>query len=124
MHQSNVLRGLPMSEYVTRVRLWFNSEGANPGVVIRKLTELGFTPIRGVYDFVYEHSPEDVTDSNLSSAIVEIANALHRALAGFKVLYTLDTDHRDEIDDYLPLEAIDAELEATRKELHAIENDK
>ena len=111
-----------MSGYITRVRLWFNSEGASPADVISKLTELGFTPIRGVYDFVYEHSPDDVTDSNLSDAIVEIANALHKALAGFKVLYTLDTNHRDEIDDYLPLEAIDAELEATRKELQTIED--
>ena len=112
-----------MSGYITRVRLWFNSEGASPSTIISKLTELGFTPIRGVYDFVYEHSPEDVTDSNLSSAIVEIANALHKALLGFKVLYTLDTAHKDEIDNYLPLEVIDAELKATRKELQAIEND-
>jgi hypothetical protein len=112
-----------MSEYITRVRLWFNSEGAKPSDIISRLTELGFTPIRGVYDFVYEHSPDDVSESNLSDAIVEIANALHKALVGFKVLYTLDTGLKNEIDDYMPLEAIDAELEATRKELQTIENE-
>ena len=115
-------RVLAMSGYITRVRIWFNSEGATPSEIISRLTELGFTPIRGVYDFVYEHSPEDVTDSNLSDAIIEIANALHKALDGFKVMYTLDTNHRDEIDDYMPLEAIDAELEATRKELQTLED--
>jgi hypothetical protein len=113
-----------MSGYITRVRLWFNSEGASPSEIMNRLTELGFTPIRGFYDFVYEHSPDDVTDSNLSEAIIEIANALHKALDGFKVLYTLDTAHRDEIEDYMPLDVIDAELEATRKELQTIENGK
>jgi hypothetical protein len=111
-----------MSGYITRVQLWFNSEGASPPEIMQKLTELGFTPVRGVYDFIYEHSPDDVTDSNLSDAIIEIANALHKALAGFKVLYTLDTNHLDEIDDYMPLKQIDAELEATRKELQTMED--
>lgn len=112
-----------MKVYGTRVSIWFYSEGASPAKVIEKLVGLGFTPVRGAYDFVYKHEPrEAMTESDLSSAIVEISNALHVALAGFKVLYTLDT-HPLEEDDLIPLEDIDAELEATRAELKAIESE-
>lgn len=111
-----------MSKYVTRVSVWFNSEGASPSQVISKLTELGFKPIRGVYDFVYEHDDDNMTEADLSSAIIEISNALHKTLAGFNVLYNLDTQ-LSEGDDYEPLEDIDAELEATRKELELIEKE-
>ena len=111
-----------MSRYITRVSVWFYSEGASPSQVINKLLELGFKPVRGAYDFVYEHDDEDMTEANLSSAIVEISNALHKTLSGFKVLFNLDT-HLSEGDDYAPLEDIDAELEETRKEIEQIENE-
>lgn len=112
-----------MSGYITRVSVWFNSEGASPSLVIQKLLELGFTPIRGAYDFVYEHSEDDMSEKDLTTAIVEIANALHATLAGFNVLYTLDTHPIEEDADYIPLEDIDAELEATRKELQELEKE-
>jgi hypothetical protein len=111
-----------MAKYVTRVSVWFYSEGASPSQVISKLTELGFKPVRGAHDFVYEHSDDDVTEEDLGSAIIEISNALHKTLSGFKVLYNLDT-HLSEGEDYFPLEDIDAELEQTRKELEQIENE-
>ncbi|MFX1578105.1 MAG: hypothetical protein ACFFBJ_00520 [Promethearchaeota archaeon] len=111
-----------MSRYVTRVSVWFYSEGASPSQVITRLTDLGFKPIRGAYDFVYEHNEDDMTEADLGSAIIEISNALHKALSGFKVFYNLDT-HLSEGDDYAPLEDIDAELEETRKELEMIENE-
>ena len=112
-----------MSKYVTRVSVWFYSEGASPSQVISKLLELGFKPVRGAYDFVYEHGDVDMTEANLSNAIVEISNALHKALSGFKVLFNLDTHLSEGDDDYAPLEDIDAELEETRKELEQIENE-
>jgi len=111
-----------MSKYVTRVSVWFYSEGASPSQVMSKLTELGFKPIRGAYDFVYEHSEDNLTEADLGSAIIEISNALHKTLSGFKVLYNLDT-RLSEGDDYIPLEDIDAELEETRKEIEQIENE-
>lgn len=111
-----------MSRYVTRVSVWFYSEGASPSQVIGKLTALGFKPVRGAHDFVYEHSDEDMAEEDLGTAIVEISNALHKTLLGFKVLYNLDT-HLSEDDDYAPLEDIDAELEETRKELEKIEQE-
>lgn len=111
-----------MTGYVTRVSVWFNSEGASPSVVVSKLLELGFIPVRGAHDFVYEHAEDDMTDSDLSESILEIANALHKALKGFQVLYNLDTHTMDEAD-YVPLADIDAELDATRKELDEIEKE-
>jgi hypothetical protein len=112
-----------MSRYVTRVSVWFYSEGASPSQVMSKLTDLGFKPVRGAYDFVYEHSDEDLTEADLGSSIIEISSALHKTLAGFKVLYNLDTHLSEGDDDYAPLEDIDAELEETRKELEQIENE-
>ena len=82
--------------------------------------KLGFTPVRGAYDFVYEHDSEEIKEADLPNAILDIANALHEALKGFKVLYTLDT-HED--GDFIPLEDIDAELEATRIELEELEKE-
>ena len=78
-----------MSRYETRVQVWFYSEGASPSVVVKKLLALGFQPIKGAYDFVYIHSEEEMSDADLGSAILEISDALHKTLNGFKVLYTL-----------------------------------
>lgn len=112
-----------MAKYVTRVKVWFYSEGASPSVVITKLMDLGFKPIRGAYDFVYEHSSDDSNGADLGGAILEIGNALHNTLSGFKVLYTLDTHEASEIPDIIPLEDIDEELESTRRELEALEKE-
>ncbi len=112
-----------MNQYVTRVSVWFYSEGASPSQVMSKLMDLGFKPVRGAYDFVYEHRTDNMTEANLGNAILEISNALHKTLAGFKVLYNLDTHLSNGDDDYVPLETIDAELEETRKEIELIENE-
>lgn len=109
-----------MSRYETRVQVWFYSEGASPSEVAKKLLALGFQPLKGAYDFVYTHSEDEMTDSDLGSAILEISDALHKTLSGFKVLYTLDTRITDEDADIIPLDDIDAELEQTRKELEEI----
>lgn len=112
-----------MSRYVTRVKVWFYSEGAYPSVIMKKLMDLGFKPIRGAYDFVYEHADDDIAEEDIGSAIIEIANALHETLTGFKVLYTLDTHETSEIPDIIPLEDIDEELESTRRELAELEKE-
>ena len=111
-----------MARYVTRVSVWFYSEGASPSQVISKLTALGFKPVRGAHDFVYEHDEDDMTEADLGNSIIEISNALHKTLSGFKVLYNLDT-HLSEGDDYFPLEDLDAELEETRKEIEEFERE-
>ena len=109
-----------MSRYETRVQVWFYSEGATPSVIVKKLLALGFKPLKGAYDFVYTHSEEEMTEANLGTAILEISDALHKALNGFKVLYTLDTHLTDEEADTIPLADIDAELAETRRELEKV----
>ena len=109
-----------MSRYETRVQVWFYSEGASPSVIMKKLLALGFQPVKGAYDFVYTHSEEEMTDADLGTAILEISDALHKALNGFKVLYNLDTHLTDEESDTIPLADIDAELAQTRKELEEV----
>ena len=111
-----------MSSYVTRVSILFYSEGASPSTVMKKLIELGFVPVRGAYDFAYEHKEEDMSDSDLMTAIIEISDALHKTLAGFKVLYTLDTQEQDDVD-LVPLKDIDEELESLQKELDELEKE-
>jgi hypothetical protein len=112
-----------MSRYVTHVQVWFYSEGASPSQVVKKLMALGFKPVKGPYDFVYEHTDEDLKETHLGTAIVEIADAIHKTLGGFKVLYRLETSESDEDEDYIPLEDIDAVLEETRKEIEDIEKE-
>jgi len=109
-----------MSRYETRVQVWFYSEGASPSVIVKKLLALGFKPLKGAYDFVYSHSEENMSEEDLGSAILEISDALHKALNGFKVLYNLDTQIAEDDSDIIHLEAIDAELEETRKELESL----
>ncbi|NHI83786.1 MAG: hypothetical protein EAX81_05745 [Candidatus Thorarchaeota archaeon] len=111
-----------MPSYVTRVSILFNSEGASPSMVIKKLLELGFMPVRGAYDFAYEHEQEDMSNADLMSAIIEISDALHKTLAGFNVMYTLDTREQDDVD-LSHLKDIDEELESLQKELDELEKE-
>ena len=110
--------------YITRVSIWFSSEGASPAVVIKKLLEMGFTLTMGAYDFVYKHeSEEDMSDSDLTHAILEIASALHDTLSGFNVRYALATHPANEDGDYVPLEVIDEELKKLEEELEELEKE-
>ncbi len=109
-----------MPKYETNVQLWFYSEGASPSEVAKKLLALSFKPLKGAYDFVYMHSGEDMSEADLGTAILEISDALHKTLSGFKVLYTLDTHITEEEPDILPLDALDAELKQTRRELEEV----
>ena len=110
--------------FVTRISVFFSSEGASPSKVIEKLVGLGFHAVRGSYDFAYEHqSNGEMNESELSQAILEIANAVHDTLAGFNVLYALATHPVDEVVDSIPLETIDEELESTRKEIQELESE-
>ncbi|MCK4740368.1 MAG: hypothetical protein KAT22_02395 [Candidatus Thorarchaeota archaeon] len=112
-----------MTRYVTRVSVWFYSEGASPSAVMQKLLELGFKAVRGAYDFVYAHGKDEMDDRDLSSAILEISNAIHATLKGFKVLYTLDTQRAEDVDHTL-LQDIDEFLDSTRKEIRELEDDR
>lgn len=70
----------------TYLSLWFDSEGTNPTMVAEKLRAMGFKPIRGQYDHVYEWGRSvDLRE------ILQIGTAVHETLKGLKVLYKLET---------------------------------
>jgi len=72
-----------MKTYLT---LWFSSEGAEPSVVAQKLHSMGFKPVKGHYDHVYEWKREPALED-----IWQLCNSVHHTLKGFKVLYKIET---------------------------------
>jgi len=71
----------------TYLTIWFNSEGASPLEVVDGLRSLGFKPLRGHYDHVYDWGKKvDLED------ILQIADSVHETLKGLKVLYKLETE--------------------------------
>ena len=70
----------------TYLVIWHNSEGGTPSQVHDRLVSMGFKPVKGNFDYVYEWN-------KMSSIhqILEIGNAVHATLKGQKVLYKLET---------------------------------
>ncbi|MHC1624744.1 MAG: hypothetical protein ACXQS2_01930 [Methermicoccaceae archaeon] len=66
--------------------VWFNSEGAEPSEITRALTSLGFKPIKGNYDYVYEWSSSADVDEVLS-----FGDRVRMTLKGMSVLFRIET---------------------------------
>ena len=73
-----------MKTYLT---IWFYSEGASPLEVVERLRSLGFKPLKGYHDHVYDWN----RNVNLMD-ILELANKVHETLKGLKVFYKLETE--------------------------------
>lgn len=72
-----------MKTYLT---IWFNSEGAGPTVVVERLLAMGFKPIKGHHDHVYDWK----RDVDLEE-IVQLGNSVHETLKGCNVIYKMET---------------------------------
>ena len=72
-----------MKTYLT---MMFYSEGANPIEVVERLRSLGFKPIKGVHDHIYDWG----RDVELED-VLQISTSVHETLKGMKVLYQLET---------------------------------
>jgi len=72
-----------MKTYLT---IWFSSEGAEPSTVAQKLQSMGFKPIKGHYDHVYDWKREATLDD-----VLQLLNNVHNTLKGLKVLYKIET---------------------------------
>ncbi len=72
-----------MKTYLT---IWFNSEGGRPSEITEKLKELGFTPVKGNYDFEYEWDEDAPVDE-----VLRIGDKIQEELKDYKVLFTLET---------------------------------
>jgi DNA-binding ferritin-like protein len=75
-----------VAEMKTYLTVWFNSEGASPSEVAERLRAMGFKPIRGYYDHVYDWKKKVTLED-----IFQLSDALHETLKGLKVLYKLET---------------------------------
>lgn len=72
-----------MKTYLT---IWLYSEGAGPTILVEKLQDMGFKPVRGRHDFVYNWGKTVELEE-----IFQIGNAVHETLKGLKVMYKLET---------------------------------
>ena len=72
-----------MKTYLT---IWFNSEGADPSTVAQKLHSMGFNPIKGQHDHVYDWKKEPKLEE-----VLQLLNNVHYTLKGLNVLYKIET---------------------------------
>lgn len=70
----------------TYLLVWFSSEGTRPSEINRQLMSLGFEPMKGTYDFVYNWN------SNVSiDKIFEFGDKVYFSLQGTGVMFKLET---------------------------------
>ena len=72
-----------MKTYLT---IWFSSEGAKPSEVAERLQGMGFRPIKGQYDHVYDWKRNVDLEE-----ILMLCNSVHETLKGLGVLYKIET---------------------------------
>ena len=72
-----------MKTYLT---VWLYSEGSGPTTLVEKLHAMGFKPIKGQHDFVYDWGRQVELEE-----IFQIGNSVHETLRGLKVMYKLET---------------------------------
>ena len=72
-----------MKTYLT---IWFSSEGASPTEVVDRLRSMGFQPIKGYHDHVYDWKKKVKLED-----ILQLSDALHETLKGLNVIYKLET---------------------------------
>jgi len=70
----------------TYLTIWFNSEGASPSEVVERLRSMGFQPMKGYYDHVYDWKRKVTLED-----VFQLSDALHETLKGLKVIYKLET---------------------------------
>lgn len=75
----------------TYLKITFSSEGARPSEIIDRLQSLGFRPLTGIYDMVYEWG----NHATVNDAIW-FADKIHETLRGYNVLFQLETYSEEE----------------------------
>lgn len=70
----------------TYLLVWFSSEGARPSEINHRLMYLGFEPMQGSYDFVYNWN------SNVSvESVLEFGDKVYLSLQGTGAMFKLET---------------------------------
>jgi hypothetical protein len=66
--------------------VWFRSEGGKPSEINQRLMSLGFKPMQGTHDFVYEWGKKvDVEE------ILRFGDKVQMTLQGLDVMFKLET---------------------------------
>ncbi len=66
--------------------LWFNSEGGKPSEINQRLMSLGFKPLQGTHDYVYEWRKNVEVDE-----ILGFGDKVKMTLQGLNVMFKLET---------------------------------
>ncbi len=66
--------------------VWFNSEGGRPSEVTQRLLSLGFQPMRGTHDYVYDWGRKVSVEEALS-----LGDKVQMTLRGMNVMFKLET---------------------------------
>ena len=76
----------------TYLIVWFNSNGDGPTKVTERLLSMGFRPVGGHYDYVYEwHENAPLQE------IIKIGDKIQSTLQGMGVTFRLETTGLDDI---------------------------
>ncbi|AKB46945.1 hypothetical protein MSKOL_1168 [Methanosarcina sp. Kolksee] len=70
----------------TYLLVWFSSEGTRPSEVNQRLMSLGFEPVKGSYDFVYNWN----SSVNVEK-ILEFGDKVYLSLQGTGAMFKLET---------------------------------
>ena len=66
--------------------IWFNSEGGKPSEINRRLMSLGFKPMQGTHDFVYDWGKNVNVEEILS-----FGDKVQMTLDGLNVMFKIET---------------------------------
>ena len=70
----------------TFLLIWFNSNGATPSDVNQRLMSLGFKPMQGPYDYVYDWDNSVDVDE-----ILRFGDKVHLSLQDSGVLFKIES---------------------------------
>ena len=76
----------------TYLIVWFNSDGDKPTQVTERLLSMGFRPVGGHYDYVYEWQ-----ENAPLQEIIKIGDTIQNTLKGMDVTFRLETTGLDDL---------------------------
>ena len=66
--------------------IWFSSDGTRPSEITQRLLSMGFRPMKGNYDYVY-----DWTESPNTEKAISLTEQVHATLKGCNVRFKMET---------------------------------
>jgi len=76
----------------TYMIVWFNSDASKPTEVTERLLSMGFRPVGGHYDYVYEWQ-----DNAPLGEVIKIGDTVQNTLKGMGVTFRLETTGLDDL---------------------------